>query len=151
MAKSSRELRRQAERQQKHEQKLAQNSAVARMSPSQYVRMVKETEAIARIQQNGITLAELKQNYQHGYDDGYKDGSKRKIEPLMKMAYAAAALSLNELYGFGTKRIEAVLQRMDEKIVYSLSSEEMIDEVMEKFGFHIDFQNPFAGERIESR
>lgn len=148
--KSSRELRRQQERQNRHEQKMAQVNAINRMSPSQYVRMVKETEAIAKIQQNGITLAELKQNYQHGYDDGYKAGSKRKIEPIMKMAYAAACLALNELHGFGTKRVEAVLQRMDEKIVYALSSEEMIDEVLERFGFRIDFESPFAGERIES-
>lgn len=148
--KSSRELRRQQERQNRHEQKMAQANAINRMSPSQYVRMVKETEAIAKIQQNGITLAELKQNYDFGYRDGYKDGSMTKVEPLMKMAYAGAALALSELHGFGAKRIEAVLKLMDEKIVYALTSEEMIDEVLEKFGIYINFQNPFAGERVES-
>lgn len=149
--KSSRELRREQERKDRHEQKMAQIKAVSRMSTEQYIRMVKETEAIAKIQQNGITLKELKENYGYGYQDGYKAGSKRKIEPIMKLAYAAAALSLNELHGFSTKRIEAVLKRMDEKIIYALTSDELVDEVMDKFGIEIDFDSPFAGDRVESR
>lgn len=149
--KSSRELRREQERQQRHEQKMAQINAVNRMSTAQYIRMVKESEAIAKIQQNGITLQELKENYNFGYQDGWKAGSKRKIEPILKLAYAAAALSLNELHGFSTKRIEAVLKRMDEKIIYALTSDELVDEVMDKFGIEIDFDSPFAGDRVESR
>lgn len=148
--KSSRELRREQERKDRHEAKMSRIDAVSKMSPSQYARMMREKEVIARIQRNGVTLADLKENYDMGYQDGYKAGSTRRIEPIMKMSYAAICLALNELHGFGTNRVERVLKLVDEKITYSLSSEEMIDEVLEKFGIRIDFKNPFAGDRVES-
>lgn len=105
--------------------------------------MTQEQKAQSLIQ-HGITLEDL--------DKAYKDGMRKAMEgngviSTMKVCYAAAALVLHEDLGFGRKRICKFLRAMDEKVLYNLSSQEIIDQVYEKAGVTMYWDEPF--DRVE--
>lgn len=87
---------------------------------------------------NGITAKDLEDNYVKGFDEGFKIASG----PVIKTCYAAICLALKELHGFGKKRCYDVLQAVDDKILNSLTSMEIIDEVWKEIGLQIDFNDP---------
>ena len=58
------------------------------------------------------------------------------------MCYAAVALVMKEKYGFGAKRVRDVLTALDEKMIYALTSQELIDQVWDEIGLYLDFQEP---------
>lgn len=95
---------------------------------------------------NGITIKDLEENYNKGYEAGFAVAS----EPVIKTCYAAVCLALNELHGFGMKRCKDVLNLVDEKILFSLTSMETIEEVWQKIGLQIDF-NEVVSDRITER
>lgn len=92
------------------------------------------------LQRNGITLADLQANY----DKGYHDGFKKAAEPIVRGCYAGVCLALNDLYGFGHKRCADVLNALDQHITMTLSTVEAIDEVWERMGLKLDFNDPFT-------
>lgn len=100
---------------------------------------------IARMEQNGITIADLERNYEKGYTAGFNAAS----EPMYRMMMAAICLALNDLHGFGKKRLKDVLQAVDQKVLYSLTSVELVDEVFEKTGLEIVFHDTF--DRIQEK
>lgn len=95
-------------------------------------------ERIERICQNGITLDDLKRNWDDGYDAGYKVAS----EDTIKACYAAFALALHDLHGFGQKRCKDALRAVDEAVLYRITGDDMIQDVFDKIGFKIDFCDP---------
>ena len=100
---------------------------------------------LTKIEQNGITVADLEKEYKTGYDKGFSDGAR----PMYMAMMAAIALSLKELHGFGKKRIVDVLRKVDETIIYSLTSMDLIDEALEKTGLEILFEEPF--DRVKEK
>lgn len=115
--------------------------AAIKSKPS-YLRETKE-ELTKRLIKNGITLDDLKDEFQKGYHAGFKAAS----EPVIKGCYAAICLALNDLYGFGHKRCGDVLLAVDNHITMSLTSKEAIEEVYKRMGLRIDFKEPF--DRIQ--
>ena len=111
----------------------------------QYLRMTKEQRMDALVK-NGITIKDLEENYNKGYEAGFAVASG----PVIKTCYAAVCLALNELHGFGMKRCKDVLNLVDEKILFSLTSMETIEEVWQKIGLQIDF-NEVVSDRITER
>lgn len=83
--------------------------------------------------------------WRQGYNEGLRAGS----EFVIKDCYAAAVLALHDLEGYGTKRNTRFLQVMDGYIVNSLSTEEIIDEALQKAGVSINFREPFPEDRIQ--
>ena len=130
------------------EQRRAQNKA-QRGQPKpkqpQYLRMTKQQRMDALVK-NGITIKDLEENYNKGYEAGFAVASG----PVIKTCYAAVCLALNELHGFGMKRCKDVLNLVDEKILFSLTSMETIEEVWQKIGLQIDF-NEVVSDRITER
>ena len=61
-----------------------------------YMRMSVEQRKAALVK-NGITEADLKRNYETGFQDGYKIAS----EDAVKAIYAALCLALNEITDSG--------------------------------------------------
>ena len=116
-------------REQRRAQKKAQRGQPKPKQP-QYLRMTKEQRMDALVK-NGITIKDLEENYN-------------------KTCYAAVCLALNELHGFGMKRCKDVLNLVDEKILFSLTSMETIEEVWQKIGLQIDF-NEVVSDRITER
>ena len=98
-----------------------------------------QDQLIKSIVQNGITLADLEKNYNIGYNDGFRAAG----EPVVRGAYAAICLALNDLYGFGSKRCCDVLKAVDAHLLYSLSSTEEIEKVWERMKLRLDFKEPF--------
>lgn len=100
---------------------------------------------IERLSKNGITPEDLKKEYDKGFDEGFR----RAAEPIISSTYAAVCLALHELHGFGPKRCEDVLRLLDQKLLYSLTSVELAQQVLEDIGLTINFKEPF--DRIEDK
>ena len=94
------------------------------------------------LERNGITMQDLKANY----DKGFHEGFKKAAEPIVRGCYAGVCLALNDLYGFGHKRCADVLNALDEHITMSLTTTEIIDEVWKRMGLKLEFTEAF--ERI---
>lgn len=131
-------------REQRRAQKKAQRGQPKPKQP-QYLRMTKEQRMDALVK-NGITIKDLEENYNKGYEAGFAVASG----PVIKTCYAAVCLALNELHGFGMKRCKDVLNLVDEKILFSLTSMETIEEVWQKIGLQIDY-NEVVSDRITER
>lgn len=131
-------------REQRRAQKKAQRGQPKPKQP-QYLRMTKEQRMDALVK-NGITIKDLEENYNKGHEAGFAVASG----PVIKTCYAAVCLALNELHGFGMKRCKDVLNLVDEKILFSLTSMETIEEVWQKIGLQIDF-NEVVSDRITER
>ena len=131
-------------REQRRAQKKAQRGQPKPKQP-QYLRMTKQQRMDALVK-NGITIKDLEENYNKGYEAGFAVASG----PVIKTCYAAVCLALNELHGFGMKRCKDVLNLVDEKILFSLTSLETIEEVWQKIGLQIDF-NEVVSDRITER
>lgn len=131
-------------REQRRAQKKAQRGQPKPKQP-QYLRMTKQQRMDALVK-NGITIKDLEENYNKGYEAGFAVASG----PVIKTCYAAVCLALNELHGFGMKRCKDVLNLVDEKILFSFTSMETIEEVWQKIGLQIDF-NEVVSDRITER
>lgn len=135
---SRREDRRFDEQEEKRKRRAVFNA----LPEAEKAEILRKNQIVQRIQRNGITIDDLKENY----DIGYKAGFENATGPVIKTCYAAICLALHELHGFGMKRCRDVLNLVDQKILYSLTSAEAIEEVWEKIGLQIDF-----GEILDDR
>lgn len=109
----------------------------ARETP-RYLRGTKE-EKMRRLLQNGITPQMLEEEFRRGYDAGSTDG----INHTFKTIYAAVMLAAGDTYHFGKKRTVRLLRRVDELATTALSSADAIDEVWERFGVALEFNEVF--------
>ena len=100
------------------------------------------SDVIRQMAKNGITVeqydAAREKEYKRGFSEGYRAGG----EESMKMCYAAVALAVHELYGFGRKRALDILQKLDNIVMTELNSEEAIAKVFEDIDLQIDFYDP---------
>lgn len=124
----------------------AQRRAKAKATPAYRRNMTAEDMRKAFIK-NGITPEDLQHNYELGLSDGRNEG----IEFTIKTVYAASALALNEIAGYGHKRVTRFMRRMDEIVTTAITSDEVIDEVFEKFGLCINFREALSEDRIAER
>lgn len=92
---------------------------------------------------NGLTPEDL----EHEYQTGFKDGFKQAGNPLVRIIYATCMLVLSEKLHFGPKRIVRFMRALDDKLLTEISSVDAAEEVLNKLGIEIDFNEPF--DRIE--
>ena len=144
---TSREIRRMGEREQKKEQRQAQIDAFWALSPEERKRKMEDSEAFRRINKNGITVEDLKWAEDQGRNDGYKLG---KEETLM-ICYASFVMAMHELLGFDAEKCLEVINLADEKLTYTLTSEEAIREVYDSMGLELNFADAMPGERMQER
>ena len=87
-------------------------------------------------------------DYEREYERGAKDAERHAI----KMIFAGMCLAMKEEFGFGAQRIHRMLtatQKYLQPGAY-FTTAELIDEVLEKTGIRLDFDDPFdMVERIE--
>jgi hypothetical protein len=93
----------------------------------------------AALVKNGITPEDLEQEWHTGYGAG--------VDATLKTVYAGVCLALHDLYGFGLKRCKDVLRATENHVLQSLTSEEAIEEVFQKIGLRLAFDQPF--DRIQ--
>lgn len=79
------------------------------------------------------------------FDKGYRLGFKDAQGHTIKMTFAAVCLVLNRRYGFGQKRCYDVLTDIDKEMSPNgqLTVRGAIDEVYEKIGLRLTFDDPF--------
>ena len=102
-----------------------------------YKKMTKE-QRIAELVKNGITADDLDREWEAGYKEGFNQASPS----IVKTIYAAIALAANNVYGFGRKRTKRLLKAVDDLVVDSLTSAEIVEEVWNKIGLKLDFDDP---------
>ena len=80
---------------------------------------------------------------------GFAEGSLAACNYAMKTCYAAAVMALHDLEGYSTKRNTRFLRAMDNYVTNTLTSEEIMDEALEKAGVVINFRDPFPEDRVQ--
>ena len=124
-------------RQQRRAQMRAQKRQQKAPKP-EYTKLTKEQRINALIK-NGITPKDLEKNFADGYDEGYKDASTQAVKAI----YAAVCLVLHdEPHGFEKERCADVLRAVENRVLYSLTSEEAIEEVYKRMKLQLDFGDP---------
>lgn len=99
--------------------------------------------------QRGIALRKSNPLVEDVYQRAFFEGTAAANRFAVKDCYAAAVLALHELEGYGGKRNVRFLRRMDYYLTSKLSTEELIDEALEKAGVRVDFREPFPEDRIQ--
>lgn len=114
-----------------------QRRAQAKASPSWMPKS--QSEILHKLIKNGITQQDLEANYKKGFDDGFKASG----EPMVKTCYAAACLAAKSEFGFGKQRILRLIQAIDKRVLDSMSSYEIVEQVLADCGIRLDFNDPF--------
>ena len=79
--------------------------------------------------------------YEREYERGARDGERHAI----KMVFAAMCLALKQEFGFGPQRIHRMLSATQTHLQPGgyFTTAEIIDEVLEKTGIRLNFDDPF--------
>lgn len=77
------------------------------------------------------------------FQQGFKAGWAAATRFVIKDCYAAAALAMHDISRYGTKRNRRLLKKIDYYVVNRLTTEEIIDEALQKAGVAINFADPF--------
>jgi hypothetical protein len=144
---STREIRRMSAREQAKVDKKDALNAFWALPEAERQRRISENEQLKSIQRNGITIDDLDRAGRQGYQDGAKAGA----ENTMRNVYAAVALTLHEMYGFGKDRCAKVLNNVYDKLTLSLTSEDAIQEVYDSMGLEIHFSDDVTEEVVQTK
>ena len=144
---SSREIRRSNEREKQRQERKDAVEAYWNLPEEERRRRAENSKYISNMERNGITIEDVNR----AANEGYQQGIALATEATMKSCYAAMCLALHELHGFGSKRCMAMLNAVDEKVVYALTSEELIEQVFKDLEIEINFHEEMPGERISER
>lgn len=104
-----------------------------------------KAQRVERLMAQGISPADLEKAHAEGFDEGYRLAGMTMI----RAAYSAAALGLHEDFGFGRKRVVRALNAMDRHVATMITGDELRDEVAERLGFDINFNE--GVNRVEER
>ena len=143
-AKSSRELRRIAEREQGREKRQQAIDAFWKLSPEERAQRIADNEAFQRISKNGITIEDMHKAEEDAYSKGVKDGK----DGAVKTVFAAICLTLHEMHGFGKERCSRVLNDVYDKLQFTLTSQDAIQEVYDTVGLEISFAGDVTEDAV---
>ena len=146
-AMSSREIRRQNQRENLRQERKDAVAAYWNLPEEERRRRAAQSQYITSMERNGITIEDVNR----AANEGYQQGIALAQEVTMKACYAAMCLVLKELHGFGAKRCMEMLNAVDEKITYALTSEELINQVFTDLKIEINFNETMPGERITEK
>ncbi|MBO7309519.1 MAG: hypothetical protein J6V38_07815 [Kiritimatiellae bacterium] len=91
--------------------------------------------AMEKIARNGITIDDLKREYERGRNESITEVS----EYAMKMIYCGFALALKREFKFGAERVLRTLRAADQIILEELTTEDIIDRVSRELGITVRF------------
>ena len=130
-AKSSREIRRQKERQ---DRKLLMEMELA---PADRIK--------AALYRNGITVDDVKKEYERGF----KDGRKISEDFAFHAVYAAFLITMIDHHDMEQDEAIALLREMDNQVVLCIEDQELMDEAYERTGVEINWSDSL--ERIQTK
>jgi hypothetical protein len=144
---SNREIRRMNQRENQRQQRQDAVQAYWNLPEEERRRRAENSRYIANMERNGITIEDVNR----AANEGYQQGIAKATEATMKSCYAAMCLALHELHGFGSKRCMQMLNAVDEKVVYALTSEELVEQVFSDLEIEINFSEEMPGERVTEK
>lgn len=109
-----------------------------------YERIMTPEQQKAALIKNGITPQDMKREYHIGYEKGYEDAK----EFVAFSMCAALGLAMNDLYGFGKKRVVRTINLAAQYMFNSFSSREIMLEAYKRIGFEFD-DDPISGTLVE--
>lgn len=127
-AKSSREIRRQREREKRN------ILADIRLTPQEELKL--------KFYRNGITEKDV----QKAYEQGAADGRKFAEDFAFHTIYAAFLITMIDKHGMDADEAVDLLIEMDKQTVLCVEDSELVDEAYEKTGIELDWTD--AIERI---
>lgn len=143
-APTSRELRRMNEHESKKQQREQDVNRWLALSPEQRKAIVAENESLKRLERNGITIEQVMEMETDAYNKGVRDGKDGTFQTI----FAAICLTLHEKYGFDGDKCQEVLNDVYEHACYSLTSAEIIREVMDSMGLELHFSDDIQDEAV---
>lgn len=121
---------------------------MARKIPARMTRDQERAATLRTLAQHGITPDYLMREVDKAYKKGRADGARTEAEYYLTTCYAAAVLAAHEVFGFGRERCLRLLRALDQQVTYSLTSQELAEEAVEKLGIRINFKGALDEERI---
>lgn len=94
------------------------------------VRKMSVDERVQQICRNGITLSDLKANF----DDGYKQGRAHGMEWGYDSAWGSVMLALHREFGFGAQRLIRLANATARVQIECITSEEAFRKIVEETG-----------------
>ena len=88
---------------------------------------------------------ELDEAYRRGFNKGFGQASSF----TWRMCFAAVAKTLHEGKEYEQDDIVSFLRQLDETMTTELTSEDVIDEVLEATGIILNFDGVFGEDRVE--
>lgn len=92
----------------------------------------------ANLFRNGITVEDLKKEYEQGFDEGFQAGTRANISTV----FAATCQALHDEFGFGGLRCWRTLVKSYDHILNTLLESEIIQEVYDTMGIEICLDDP---------
>lgn len=130
-AKSSREIRRQKQRQDRN------TLAEIRLTPQEELRL--------KFFRNGITEKDV----QKAYEDGTKEGQRFAENFAFHAIYAAFLITMIDHHGIDADKAVDMLIEMDRQVILCAEDQELADEAYEKTGVELHWED--AVGRIERK
>jgi hypothetical protein len=130
-AKSSREIRRQKQRQDRN------TLAEIRLTPQEELRL--------KFFRNGITEKDV----QKAYEEGLKEGRKFAEDFAFHTIYAAFIITMIDKHGMDADEAVDLLIEMDHQVVVCVEDSELADEAYEKTGVELHWDDAIG--RIERK
>ena len=145
--KSSREIRRIAEREQGRERRQQYIEEFWKLPPDIRAQRIADNEAFQRISKNGITIEDMHMAEEEAYGKGITNGKNETV----RTCFAAFCLALNELHGFDSDQCMEVLNNAYDKLTFALNSDEAIQEVYDIIGLEIKFNDDVTEETVVTK
>ena len=109
-----------------------------------YERIMTPEQQLNALIKNGITPKNLKDEYHRGYEKGYEDAK----EFVGFSMCAALGLAMNDLYGFGKKRVTRTINLAAQYMFNAFTEREIMEEVYNRIGFEFA-DDPISGNLVE--
>lgn len=94
------------------------------------IRSYSVQDRVASIQRNGITMADLKDNFERGVKVGYQNG----MEWGYDSAWGSVMLALHREFGFGRDRLARLANATAEVQIECITSQEAFRKIVDETG-----------------
>lgn len=111
------------------------NRAQRRKYPKNSYHLMTREQRKEALVKNGIRIEDLKQSW----DEGFRVGFHRTSDRVLHTTYAAACLAAKEVFGFDQDKIVEMVTCMDRHVTYTLTSDEILEQVFDELGIELDF------------
>lgn len=102
-------------------------------NPGGPLRNPKIADCVARIERNGISLADLR----HNFELGYKQGKEEGIAWGYDAAYGSLMIALHRVYGFGRDRLSRLAMATAEVQIECMSNDEAYRKLVAETGLSL--------------